>query len=133
MEARVLFRVIHTNAVVLLDILASIVKKHHVIVTHVLMECVDIMVILSNANVLKDTVVKHVKLHRVLAIHAMTEVIVKSFIAHSTAIVSMVILVNRVKIIRVNRIHVKIMEYAISMSMEQIAIVPMGSLVIDVK
>ena len=63
----------------------------------------------------------------------MTEEIVKYFIAHLTAIVLMDILVNRVKIIRVIRIHVKIMEYAISMMMDLIAIVPMGSLVTDVK
>lgn len=43
------------------------------------------------------------------------------------------ILVNRVKMIHVNRIHVSIMEYAISMMMDLIAIVPMGSLVTDVK
>ena len=61
MEARVLYKVTHTNAVVLLDILVSIVKKRHVLVTHVYMEYVDIMVILSNANVPKVIVVKHVK------------------------------------------------------------------------
>ena len=57
----------------------------------------------------------------------------KYFIAHLTAIVLMDILVNRVKMIHVNRIHVSIMEYAISMMMDLIAIVPMGSLVTDVK
>ena len=63
----------------------------------------------------------------------MTEVSVKSFIAHSTAIVLMDILVNHVKIIHVNRIRVCIMGYAISILMDQIATVQMDSLVIDVK
>lgn len=133
MEARVLFKVTHTNAIVQRDISVSIAKIHRVPVTPVNMEYVGIMVILSNVNVPKVIVVKHVKQHLVPVIHAMIEEIVKYFIAHLTAIVLMDILVNPVKMIHVNPIHVRIMEYAISMMMDLIAIVPMGSLVIDVK
>ena len=43
------------------------------------------------------------------------------------------ILVNRVKTILATLIHVKTTEYAISMTMERIAIVLMDSVVIDAK
>ena len=61
MEARVLFKATHTNAIVQRGILVSIVKIHRVPVTHVYMEYAGIMVILSNVNVPKVIVVKHVK------------------------------------------------------------------------
>ena len=61
MEARVLFKATHTNAIVQRGILVSIVKIHRAPVTPVYMEYVGIMVILSNVNVPKVIVVKHVK------------------------------------------------------------------------
>ena len=61
MEARVRFKVTHTNAIVQRVISVSIAKIHRVPVTLVYMEYVGIMVILSNVNVPKVIVVKHVK------------------------------------------------------------------------
>ena len=61
MEARVLFKATHTNAIVQRGISVSIAKIHRVLVTHVYMGYVGIMVILSNVNVPKVIVVIHVK------------------------------------------------------------------------